>query len=119
MTTINCKEEAKRIRKELKKEFPKWKFSVKSDYNSIDAYILRGPIDFKFEGEYQIKHRNKPLSSYSIDKLGISELVKINSIIHKNNWNNSDPMTDYFDDVGFYGTFEIGRWDTPYEFINN
>jgi len=41
-------------------------------------------------------------------------LMKAAEIINRENWDNSDPMTDYFD-VGFYLTFSIGKWNKPFQ----
>lgn len=42
-------------------------------------------------------------------------LLKLKGIMMEGNWNNSDPMTDYFD-VGWYIDISIGKWDRPYKY---
>lgn len=86
------KEIAKEIRSHLKKRFPFVKFSVRSDLNSIDCYIVNSPFEEK----------SKYLKS-------IQEYCK--KYANTYNYNNSDIMTDYFD-VNFYG----GYFDLSYKY---
>lgn len=92
---LDTKEIAAIIRKHIKPRFPMCKFSVKSDYNSIDIDLLASPFE-----------------------KGSDEL---NAIVHyvyifaqSYNYDNSDSMTDYFD-VNFYGVYENSIVSYRYE----
>lgn len=94
-------EQVKEIRQNLKKEFPNLKFSVKRLYYSkVQVSILSGNIDFG------TTYKN---CTHETDGV----FGKINQIVNKGNFNNSDSMTDYFH-VGFYTEISIGRWDYSY-----
>lgn len=86
------KEIAKEVRSYLKKRFPFVKFSIKSDLNSIDCYIVNSPFE---ENSKYLKAIQKYCKEY----------------INTYNYNNSDIMTDYFD-VNFYG----GYFDLSYKY---
>lgn len=92
---LDTKEIAAIIRKHIKPRFPMCKFSVKSDYNSIDIDLLASPFE-----------------------KGSDEL---NAIVHyvyifaqSYNYDHSDSMTDYFD-VNFYGVYENSIVSYRYE----
>jgi hypothetical protein len=107
MTTEN----AKRIRTELKKSFPEFKFSVKkgSGNLSIDVTILSGPVIFDSE-----RPDHSDLNPYYLNKYEHSEILeRMIAIINNGNWDKSDIMTDYFN-VGWYVHFHQGKWDKPY-----
>lgn len=96
-------EQVKEIRQNLKKEFPNLKFSVKRLYYSkVHVSILSGNIDFG------TTYKN---CTHVTDGI----FNKINQIVNKGNFDNSDSMTDYFH-VGFYTEISIGRWDYSYVF---
>lgn len=90
----DTKEIAAIIRKHLRSRFPMCKWSVRSDYNSIDVNLLVSP--------------------YAID----SDILK--AIVHyaykyaqSYNYDNSDSYSDYYD-VNFYGVYEqniVSRYD--------
>lgn len=86
------KEIAKEVRAYLKKRFPFVKFSIRSDLNSIDCYVVSSPFE---EDSKYLKAIQKYCKEY----------------INTYNYNNSDIMTDYFD-VNFYG----GYFDLSYEY---
>lgn len=89
------KEIAAIIRKHIKPRFPMCKFSVKSDYNSIDIELLSSPFAKDSEEVKAILHYvYKFANSY--------------------NYDNSDLMTDYFD-VNFYMGNERGILSWKYE----
>lgn len=82
----DVKEIAKIIRNHIKSRFPMCKFSVRSDYNSIDLDLLSSPF--------------------------AKDSDELKAIVHyvfkfADSWNydNSDPMTDY-SEVNFYGVYE-------------
>lgn len=124
MAYIN-KDEIKVIRNELKKEFPGFKFSVRSASGGIavDISIMSGPFSIKdFENivsgsdiskggqinQYHLKEKSPS------DKKAVSFLKEVMAIVNKENYNNSDVMTDYFD-VGFYTHFALGKYEKPYK----
>jgi len=82
---MSCKEIAAIIRKHIRARFPMCKFSVTSDYNSINIDLLAGPWA-KDSGEIA----------------AIAEYVY--RFTRQYNYDNSDSMSDYFD-VGFYGVY--------------
>ena len=113
----------KAIRKELKAKFPNLKFSVRKSSGSlgVDVAIVAGDIDFsdidQFDGHAQINH-------YHIERFypnHAETLKKISEIAHnapgragnKKYYDNSDPMTDYFD-TSFYVHIEVGKWNRAY-----
>jgi hypothetical protein len=68
--SISSKDTAKLIRTELKKSFPGQKFSVKSDYDSIDVRWNNGPSEDKVNaivGHYQTGHYEKITHEYGFD----------------------------------------------------
>jgi len=91
----DTKEIAAIIRKHIKPRFPMCKFSVKSDYNSIDIDLLASPFEKNSD--------------------------ELNAIVHyvyifaqSYNYDHSDSMTDYFD-VNFYGVYENNIVSYRYE----
>ena len=129
MAYIN-KEEVAAIRKQLKKSFPKSKFSVRkcSSSLSVDVSVLKHDVDFsdKFSminGTYiQVYHNY--IDSRRYNKEQIEFLLKIKEIIltapstvtGEPFHDNTDIMTDYFD-VSYYYNITIGAWNKPYVFI--
>ena len=112
MAYVN-KEKTKQVREDLKKEFPVkdgWKFSVRKEHSStVIVSILKAPVDFGTTHE-QLNH-------YHLNWYDHSEILKkIVKIANKGNYNNSNPMIDYFD-VGFYLHLEVGKWDKPFEYV--
>jgi len=101
-------EAVKEIRNELKKEFPNIKFSVvRENYSAIQVAIMES--DLEFEKEYmQLNHYH--LHTYPNAEI----LKKICEISNRNNFDNSEPMTDYFH-VGYYFSLSVGKWDRPYK----
>lgn len=86
----DTKEIAKRIRTHLRKRFSMCKWSVTSDYNSVDIRLKSSPWEKGSDIVNAIlDYANKYSDSY--------------------NYNNSDAMTDYFD-VNFYGHAQIS-WE--------
>jgi len=81
----DTKEIAKRIRTHLRKRFPMCKWSVTSDYNSIDVKLKSAPWDKESD-------EVKAITEYAF------------RYTDSYNYDHSDSMTDYFD-VNFYGTY--------------
>lgn len=83
------------VRKHIKPRFPMCKFSIRSDYNSIDISLLESPFNKNSD--------------------------ELNAIVHyvytyteSYNYDNSDIMCDYFD-VNFYGVYEKSIVSCYYE----
>ena len=119
MAYINA-EEIKVIRNELKAAFPAkegWKLSVRgADYSSIYVAVINAPYQMVADGEHttdfmhahNIDHCDK-----FVDDRASKDLHKMFKIINRENYDNSDIMTDYFD-VGYYCHLSVGKWDKPF-----
>lgn len=110
------------IKEKLKKEFPTLTFSVtKEDYSggrSITIAWMKGfdPFsndNFRDEGYLQI-NRFYINDDSRINEQAKKVLNRVVEIANARNWDNSDPMTDYFD-VNYYLHIRIGKWDKKYE----
>lgn len=112
---LSVKEIAAILRKELKKRYPDIKFSIRKDgYNALNADIKELPF-IPFSKEY-LAYQKESSPGYVEPFRGtmFNEDYKkiekdINSLIQSYNFDNSDPMTDYFH-VNFYG----GRIELDY-----
>lgn len=91
----DTKEIAAIVRKHIKPRFPMCKFSVRSDYNSIDVDLLASPFAKDSDELKAIVHY-------------------IYVFVESYNYNNSDSMTDYFD-VNFYFSSERNIISYRYE----
>lgn len=101
-------EEVKVIRNELKEAFPEFKFSIRKDrHSAIVVTILSGPLKFAESDDVMINHYH--LHNYKHEAI----LNAMLAIINRNNYDNSDTQSDYFD-VGYYVDFKQGSWDRPY-----
>ena len=122
----DIREIAKIIRKRLKKDCPKCKFSVTiSRYaggQSMDISLMSGPFDGfnsknKDRGHAQINQYSLEDSKDSIlSKEALEIMIKAYKIANSYNYDDSDSMIDYFD-TNFYLHLNIGKWDK--DFINN
>lgn len=108
-TGLSVKETAATIRKHLKERFPEVKFSVTSDYNSIDVTIKASPYDYKTLAY------SPDISPYEYRKFEEENNKEINAIVDyckklltSYNWDDSDSMTDYFN-CHFYEHVYIDR----------
>jgi hypothetical protein len=121
-------EEVREIRKELKKEFPKYKFSVRKRQHSVSVNILKSDIEFRSQFRDPTE-KYSPVNQYFIDTnwnpRGAKFLKKVLKIIKTapgkavdgQEWfDDSDIMTDYFH-TAFYIDLQIGTWEKPYELI--
>ena len=117
-------EDVAAIRKELKEQFPKWKFSVRkaSGGLAVDVTIQRGTC--AFEGKDHAQVNQYWIDSHWQDADDREALTKINEIMHnapgraggKMFFDHSDAMTDYFH-TAFYTHLSIGGWNKPYECV--
>ncbi len=125
-------EEVREIRKELKKQFPSWKFSVRrsSGQHAVDIHILKGIVDFWKDfttSDWSVHY--KPVNDFFIgsdwSEANAKELNKIIKIIKtapakakggREWYDKSDSRFDIFD-TAFYIHLQVGNYDKPYEVI--
>lgn len=95
-------EQVKEMRNELKNLFPKnFKISVtREHYSTVNVNIMSSPLAIESYGNRRLKNHKT-----------IEKIIKF--VINKNNFNDSDSMTDYFS-VGHYANIAVGKWDKPY-----
>ena len=116
----STKEIAKRIRNELKTQFPNCKFSVTKTINSISVALMQ--TDFK------IVKQEKNYRNISFDYAFLKESIFLTdkakellqtafSLLESYNFDNSDSMTDSFH-LNFYSYLRIGKWDKPFTVKN-
>jgi len=125
------KEEVSEIRKALKKEFPKIKFSIRKEHSStVNVSIVKSDIDFSylFNDEYSQEKQYCTINVFHIAKNQSKHedlFEKIIDIIktapanaeHGSAWyDDSDVMTDYFN-TAFYFNLSIGAWNKPYQMV--
>jgi len=116
---LTTKEIAGLIRKQLKKEFPECKFSVRYKSFSGGSEINVSLMAAKFKvfnigtGYLQVNH-------YWLDKQkeltpeAVKVLKRVTKIVNSYNYDDSDPQIDYFN-TNFYFMLEIGKWDRFFE----
>jgi len=108
------KTQVKETREALKVAFPDFKFLVRRSNGgsgSINVSIMSGPVDF---GDLDMP---KAVNPYHIGTFFedhqvrfLEAVVKVIKYGTDRQWyDNSDPMTDYFD-TAFYLDVELGRW---------
>jgi hypothetical protein len=117
---LNKTELAKVIRAELKAKYPKIKFSVTKDSNSIDVKIV--DVDFNpFSNEYNaFLKSNEKLREWNKNSFSKWDATptynekfetlrkEVKSIMDQYNFDDSDTMTDYFH-VRFYGDVRLNE----------
>ena len=115
------KEEVASIRKELKKAFPKAKFSVrKCDNISVSVTVLKHDIDFsdKKSNHFQVNHYyidetfNKEQAAF-LNKIKEIILTAPTKVTGEEFFDESDIQSDYFH-VSYYYDINIGTWEKPY-----
>lgn len=131
------KERVAEIRAELKKLFPKFKFSVtRQNYSEVNVKILAGTIDFfddamrpdgldmygdtKKLGDYAKSHRYTSINEFHIEGNWEGEaremLLKVKEIVCKGNYDrNAGDMGADYPDWNFFTRISVGSWDRPYE----
>lgn len=113
---------AKRTRESLKKEFPNLTFSVTKESfsggSSMSVILMKGNFNPFVDSDEEYVQLNK--NSIDRDERLTDEAKRVMTraaeIAQIYNWDNSDPMTDYFD-VNYYLHIGIGKWDKPYEMV--
>lgn len=111
------KETAQKIRKEIKENFPNWKFSIRTLHNScIDVSILESPLSYSENytqiNEFYIKEHMKDAPEW------INPLQKILDIMNQKN-GTLVIDGDYGRVPLYYTHINIGKWDKSYKQINN
>jgi len=129
MAYINAKE-VKAIREELKREFPKHRFSVTKDSGglAVSVSVMKGPDDLLSDigetwdgsGYTQINHYHTQM--YGKHQKFFDKVVQvIKSAPAKAEggrawYDNSDAMTDYFD-TAFYIHMNVGKYGKGYQVV--
>ena len=127
----SLKEIATEVRENLKKEFPTCKFSVRTQYFSMGCSLHVALMSAPFEAYASEKpeERGSQLNHYSIkddpskwDNIcnGIkltneawNVLRRTNEIATKNQWVDSEPMSDYYN-TNYYFHLYLGHWNKPF-----
>ena len=137
MTDI--KEIAKDIRKQLKKEFPKCKFSVRIERYSMGQNmtisLMTAPFEvfasdtdvngYEREGDYaQLNEYQlwREPEDYICNGTYLTSnawdiMKRADEIQGKYNWDKSEHMTDYFN-VNYYFHAQIGQWNKAFQVVN-
>lgn len=121
MSQERKKELAPAIKDVLKKYNLKGSIWVEN-HSKLRVTIREWQLDFaKYARHKNEYNRNRlAVNEYWIDDMWDGEardcLKELKSAMMRGNYNNSDPMTDYFD-VGRYISIEIGDYDKPYKLI--
>ena len=118
-------EKKRKINEALKKVVPKdWKYSLRVRHHSaIVMTIYSAPVDLlrAFAENQHYKHdeaKYKDVNNYHYhnqieDQSLVAIFDGIFSALNTDNFDNSDPMTDYFH-VGHYVDLRIGAWDKAF-----
>ncbi len=121
---LGTKEIAVKVRAFLKKEFPGFKFSVRSKWgmtaDTLYITILSGPIQALCEGnphsfESCISGFGEQYKGLITDEM-LSVCDKIHSYVSSYRFSDSDGMIDYFD-TNFYCWMNIGELGKPYHVV--
>lgn len=114
---------ARRTRETLKKEFPNLTFSVTKESfsggSSMSVSLMKGDFNpfTTPEGENHLQLNNNYIDRDDrLTEEAKKVMIRVRNIAQTYNWDNSDPMTDYFD-VNYYLHMAIGKWDKPYEMV--
>lgn len=127
---LNTKDIAKLVKTFCKTVYPTCKFSITSDYHSINIYLMEANFEvFANESDKYTRYddgtkltANMQLNQFSIlENKKLTERAKtmfynIHEYLKSYNYDNSDAMTDYFD-TNFYEHLEIGKWDRPFKVV--
>lgn len=121
---LGAKEIAVKVRAFLKKEFPGFKFSVRSKWGMIAdtlyITILSGPIQALCEGnphsfESSISGFCEQDKGRITDEM-LAVCAKIHAFVSSYRFSDSDGMIDYFD-TNFYCWMNIGESGKPYQVV--
>ena len=108
-------ENVKLIRNEIKKQFPKFKFSiVREDSSVIDIRILSGPMNLEHGHEF-----NKYHPDYTENKEFRIMCEKIHEIVNKIAPVEYHETSDYGNQPNYYCYIKVGKWDKKYQVVIN
>lgn len=119
---LTTKEIAVKVRAFLKKEFPSFKFSVRSKWGSCSdtlyITVLSGPISALVEGnphsyESIISGFGEAYKGRITEEM-LQVCDKIHTFVSSFRFSDSDGMQDYFD-TNFYCWIYVGDYERPYE----
>ncbi len=118
---MSTKDITKLVREELKIRYPDWKFSVRSDHNSITVEIIDLPFD-PYSEEYSALLRTDTENTWRPNQWDSmyndafnKERKAIDDILNRYNMDDSDSMTDYHH-VNYYASLRMddhafkGKW---------
>lgn len=126
-------EQKKSIASKLKAVVPKsWKYTLSvRNHSTIVFTLVSSPVDFlPALNAHRHERGGGPLTAAEVshfvinrywykdhlatlDADSLATIEKIFSIMNEGNHDRSDIQADYFD-VGWYISFNVGRWDKPY-----
>jgi len=95
------------IQKILKKYGMKGSLSVRNN-SGLNLTLKSGNIDF---GDAHWINPHHYQNHYTGKALAF--LNEVLEVMSSGNWDNSEPMTDYYD-IGWYVYINVGKWNTPY-----
>lgn len=119
-SALSTTEIAKKVREWVKKTYPDWKFSVRSEYysmgSSIHVTLMEAPFEVYSTSE---KHNFYPSDrcKNEITPEAYQVLKDVWDYVESYNHDNSDPMTDYFDVNFHFSSIGIGQWDKPFKVV--
>ena len=115
-------ERVSEIRKQIKKEFPKFKFSIRTrHHSSVYVTILSGPFEM-ITTEDPYNRRHESVNHFYIDE-HYAEFPKVKAVLKRiYKIMNEGNYTEVYDgDYGaipsFYCNIEIGSYEKPYKVI--
>jgi hypothetical protein len=113
------KELAKQVRKELKKLYPNIKFSVTSDYLSVDVAIMEADIDFLSEDDRKNGVKDKSLNHFYLEdyyEKGSKQLEVVQKVFDLVTQNQRiiTEDGDYGKVPNYYIHIKVGKWDKPF-----
>ena len=130
----DIKDIAREVKQELTKQYPDCKWSTRIERFSGGQSLTVALISAPFEAfAKETDHAGNPVRGYAqlnqyqfqspsndllnngtyLTKEAWECMASAYKVASKDNWNNSDPQTDYFD-VNYWLHLEIGKWDKPF-----
>jgi hypothetical protein len=112
---LSVKDIAKIIRDELKKKFPKCKFSIKKEHHSaMSISLMQAPFNpFTEENRTHVSINHYRIKDEAITDEAKEVMSYVDELAQSYNFDDSDSMIDYFH-TNFYLTLAIGKWDKPF-----
>lgn len=112
-------EEVKRIRDEIKKAYPDYKWSVTTEHNStVRVALMESDLVFP-ENYIQVNHYYVK-EHYADNPKARDVFLKVLSIIYgvkeHVDRNAGDPYADYCD-CNYYVNLHVGKWDKPHKTV--